>query len=85
VAGKATAAEARFIFRPVDEEILHINHKNQVVVIRITFISIQKPWNLSTHFISVLHATVRKKTLITISDSINVVVLVKESNVLFKI
>jgi hypothetical protein len=33
VAGKATAAEARFIFRPVDEEILHSSHKNQVVAI----------------------------------------------------
>jgi len=33
VAGKATAVEARLIFRPVDEEILHNNHKRQVAAI----------------------------------------------------
>jgi hypothetical protein len=33
VAGKATAAEGRFIVKPWDEEIFHSNNKNQVVAI----------------------------------------------------
>ena len=82
VEGKAAAAETRFIFRPVDEEILHSNHKNQVVAIWTTFVSIKKPWILRTHFVSVFYLTVRKTSII-ISDIVSVVVCVMESSVVF--
>jgi hypothetical protein len=63
IAGKATAAEARFVVSLLDEEILHSNHKNRVVAIWNIFINITKPWFVPTYFISVFYVTVRKKTI----------------------
>jgi len=85
VAGKGTAAEARFIVRPVDEEILHSNHKKLSGCYMNHFHKHLKALDFSQHFISLFYVTVRIKPSFIISDSISVVVFVMESNVVFQI